>query len=140
MRAVGEWRRWLWTIDPCCGKPSADLECVWDLSKKSKLGILETTSRYTVAGEQAKATSAAFEVVFAPTATASLQSFTATKSVLVLSVLDNVKSRLTFLRRCDLAWLDVGSEEVGQIRGCSVSPVMQREYRVGARCETRVER
>ncbi|MGF6272844.1 prolyl oligopeptidase [Massilia sp. UYP11] len=47
----------------------------------------------------------AFEVLFAPTPTTSLDGVAATRSSLLLTVLDNVKNRIVELRREDGAWL-----------------------------------
>lgn len=47
----------------------------------------------------------AFEVLFAPTPTTSLDSVAATRTSLLLTVLDNVKNRVTELRRQDGRWI-----------------------------------
>jgi len=58
---------------------------------------------------------AAFKVVFAPTASRSLQNWSRTKNFLVVTVLDNVCTRLQVLRLDGGAWQPVGGEGPAEI-------------------------
>ena len=71
---------------------------------------------------------ATFRALFEPTATTSLAGASATKDRLILSLLDNVQSRLVFLEPVEApggptTWKDAGSETSPTIRGVSCSPV-----------------
>ena len=66
-----------------------------------------------------------FEVLFAPTDRTAYEYFTCTKNYLVLSIMDNVKSRLEFykLDNGGSSLTLVGAEKEAKIRDCSVRPV-----------------
>ena len=72
-----------------------------------------------------------FEPLFVPSAKTSLASAAATRDRLVLTVLDNVRTRLVFLEPVEVGgkttWRDAGSEAAPMIRGVSASPVDAEE-------------
>ena len=74
---------------------------------------------------------ATFEPLFVPTAKTSLAAAAATRDRLVLTILDNVRTRLVFLEpveaRGATTWRDAGSEAAPMIRGVSASPVDAEE-------------
>ena len=88
-----------------------------------------------VADVVAHGANAKFTVLFTPSARVSLSGYTKTKNFLIVSTLENVKSRLRFwsytpTKRGDLSsceWKDGGAEETAVIRGASVAAVDSRE-------------
>jgi prolyl oligopeptidase len=72
----------------------------------------------------------AFEVLFAPSATSSLDGVAATRSALLLTVLDKVKNRIVELRHVDGAWRRraVDAPSMGALGVSAVDPVGSDQY------------
>jgi prolyl oligopeptidase len=66
-------------------------------------------------------------VLFAPSSTTSLDSFSKTKDYLIVTSLDTVKTRLSFWRLNNSQWRWIGAESEARIRGVSVS-VLDRHH------------
>eukprot|EP00667_Euglena_gracilis_P003903 EG_transcript_3914 len=62
-------------------------------------------------------------LLFQPTPTCSLDSFTSTCNFVILELLDTVKSRLHFWKFEAGQWVDVGAEPEAAVRGCSLRAV-----------------
>ena len=77
-----------------------DLRSAWTVAGTTypQGALLASDMRRFLAGERR------FDVLFAPTDTTSLDGVTATRSVLLLNELDNVRNRLVELRHVDGAW------------------------------------
>ncbi len=71
-----------------------------------------------------------FEVLFTPTATRSLDGVSATRSALLLNVLDNVKNRLVELRHVDGQWQrrDVDAPAFGTLAVQALEPIESDQY------------
>jgi prolyl oligopeptidase len=74
-------------------------------------------------GKEAEAT--AFQILFQPTDRTAYEYFTCTKNYLVLSTMDNVKSKLQFykLENAGTSLTLVGADPEAKIRSCSVRPM-----------------
>jgi prolyl oligopeptidase len=72
----------------------------------------------------------AFEVLFAPTATSSLDGVTETRSALLLTVLDKAKNRIVELRHVDGAWRRraVDAPSMGALGVSAVDPFGSDQY------------
>jgi prolyl oligopeptidase len=70
------------------------------------------------------------EVLFAPTATSSLDNVTPTKSAILVTTLDKVKNRLTELRHVDGRWLrrSVDAPKLGTLATSALDPVESDQY------------
>jgi len=70
------------------------------------------------------------EVLFTPTATSSLDGVSATRSVLLLNVLDNVRNRLVELRHVDGAWQrrTVNAPAFGTLAVDALDPIESDQY------------
>ena len=70
------------------------------------------------------------EVLFAPTATSSLDNVTPTKSAILVTTLDKVKNRLTELRHVDGKWLrrSVDAPKLGTLATSALDPVESDQY------------
>ena len=71
-----------------------------------------------------------FEVLFAPTATSSLDNVTATKSAILVTTLDKVKNRITELRHVDGKWLrrEVDAPKLGTLAVSALDSVDSEQY------------
>ncbi len=71
-----------------------------------------------------------FDVLFAPTPTSSLDGVAATRSALLLNVLDNVKNRLVELRHVDGAWQrrDVDAPAFGTLEVSALDDIDSDQY------------
>ena len=71
-----------------------------------------------------------FELLFAPTATSSLDSVAATKSSILLTTLDKVKNRITELRHVDGKWLrrEVDAPKLGTLAVSALDSVDSEQY------------
>ncbi|HAT29757.1 MAG TPA: S9 family peptidase, partial [Janthinobacterium sp.] len=71
-----------------------------------------------------------FDLLFAPTATSSLDGVSATRSALLLNVLDKVKNRLVELRHADGAWQrrDVAAPAFGTLDASPVDAYESEQY------------
>ena len=71
-----------------------------------------------------------FEVLFAPTATTSLDNVSATKSAILLTTLDKVKNRLTELRHVNGKWQRraVDAPKLGTLAASPLDPVDSDQY------------
>ena len=70
------------------------------------------------------------EVLFAPTATSSLDNVTPTKSAILVTTLDKVKNRLTELRHVNGKWLrrSVDAPKLGTLAASALDPVDSDQY------------
>jgi prolyl oligopeptidase len=86
--------------------------------------LLATDFKRFMAGERR------FEVLFTPTATSSLDGVSATRSALLLNVLDNVKNRLVELRHVDGRWQrrDVDAPAFGTLAVQALEPIESDQY------------
>ena len=71
-----------------------------------------------------------FDVLFTPTPTSSLDGVTATRSALLLNILDNVKNRLVELRHGEGGWQrrDVNAPAFGTLAVQAVDPIESDQY------------
>ena len=71
-----------------------------------------------------------FEVLYAPTATSSLDSVAATKSAILVTTLDKVKNRITELRHVDGKWLrrEVDAPKLGTLAVSALDSVDSDQY------------
>jgi len=71
-----------------------------------------------------------FEALFTPTATSSLDGVAATRSALLLTVLDKVKNRLVELRRADGSWLrrEVATPGIGTLGVSALDEIASDDY------------
>ncbi|CDG82513.1 prolyl oligopeptidase family serine peptidase [Janthinobacterium agaricidamnosum] len=71
-----------------------------------------------------------FEVLFTPTSTSSLDGVTATRSALLINVLDNVRNRLVEWRRIDGAWQRraVDAPAFGTLETRALDPIGSDQY------------
>jgi prolyl oligopeptidase len=103
-----------------------ELRSDWDLNgqRYPQGALLAMDFRQFLAGERQ------FEVLFAPTPTSSLDSVAATKSSLLLNVLDNVKNRLIEFTRADGKWQQrkVDAPSFGTLEVHSVDAIASDDY------------
>ncbi|WP_374583247.1 prolyl oligopeptidase family protein [Pseudoduganella sp.] len=103
-----------------------DLRSDWTINGATyKQGsLLATDFKRFMAGERR------FEVLFTPTATSSLDGVSATRSALLLNVLDNVKNRLVELRHIDGKWQQrkVDAPAFGTLGVQALDPVDSDQY------------
>jgi prolyl oligopeptidase len=103
-----------------------DLRSDWSVDGKTypQGALLATDFRRFMAGERQ------FEVLFTPTATSSLDGVAATRSALLLNVLDNVKNRLVELRRSDSGWQrrDVDAPAFGTLEVTALDAIASDQY------------
>ncbi len=106
-----------------------DLRSDWTVGGRSypQGALLAIDFRRFLQGERT------FEVLFAPTATASLDGVAATRSALLLTVLDNVKNRLVELRHIDGKWQrrDVATPAFGTLDVSAIDPIGSDDYFLG---------
>jgi prolyl oligopeptidase len=86
--------------------------------------LLATDFRRFMQGERR------FDVLFAPTATASLDGVAATRSALLINVLDNVKNRLVELKRSESGWQrrEVDAPAFGTLEVSALDPIASDHY------------
>jgi prolyl oligopeptidase len=103
-----------------------DLRSDWSVDGKTypQGALLAADFRRFMAGERQ------FEVLFTPTATSSLDGVAATRSALLLTVLDNVKNRLVELRRSDSGWQrrDVDAPAFGTLEVTALDAIASDQY------------
>ncbi len=103
-----------------------DLRSEWTVDGQAypQGALLATDFRRFMAGERA------FEVLFTPTATASLDGVASTRSALLLNVLDNVKNRLVELRHVDGRWQrrDVDAPAFGTLEVMPLDAIASDDY------------
>ena len=107
----------------------------WTLGTSGTVAVAGSLLAASATDVLANGANAKFTVVFTPSARVSLSGYTKTKNFLIVSTLENVKSRLHFwsyapTKRGDLAsceWKNVGAEDAAVIRGASVTAVDSRE-------------
>ncbi|WP_342113148.1 prolyl oligopeptidase family serine peptidase [Pseudoduganella sp. OTU4001] len=103
-----------------------DLRSDWTVNGATyKQGsLLATDFKRFMAGDRQ------FEVLFTPTPTSSLDGVTATRSALLLNVLDNVKNRLVELRHVDGKWQqrDVKAPAFGTLAVQALEPIESDQY------------
>ncbi|MCE3261057.1 MAG: prolyl oligopeptidase [Pseudoduganella sp.] len=103
-----------------------DLRSDWSVNGTTyKQGSLLATDfkRFMAGGRQ-------FDVLFTPTPASSLDGVSATRSALLLNVLDNVKNRLVELRHVDGAWQrrDINAPAFGTLAVQALDPIESDQY------------
>ncbi|QBE65610.1 prolyl oligopeptidase family serine peptidase [Pseudoduganella lutea] len=103
-----------------------DLRSDWTIDGRTypQGALLATDFRRFMAGERR------FEVLFTPTATASLDGVASTRSALLLNVLDNVKNRLVELHHADGRWerRDVDAPAFGTLEVAPLDAIASDDY------------
>lgn len=119
-----------------------DIQDDANISFLGKMLIISLRSDWSVAGatykqgsvivtdidtflDKGDANACEYTILFEPTERTAYEYFTATKNYLILSTMDNVKSKLSFFKIADggSKLVPVGGRPEAQIRDCSVRPV-----------------